>query len=325
MRLSALSLAILTSLLNVTSFAQSDLAQKGWDSSELATSYHHNSFLQLDWAWHSLCQHLQPRELVGAKKILDYGCGDAKASALLSRIVPDSDITAVDVSSNMLALARHQYPQNRYPNLHLAAIDTAFSSSEHFNNSFDIVMSFSVFHLIDNPRLILQKLRSTLKTNGKLLILAPANRPDSFFLRSLRTVMNKYKLSFPPRSEENIAIFRHEPEKFAELVKTAGFTLQSFNVLETKNAFASIQSFANWVEGTVSGNIDLPREELRSIAREIVQTYLELARAEGQEMLDDFGGVNVDMRVIEAFAIASETSSTQQLANTALRNWKANL
>lgn len=96
--------------------------------------------------------------------ILDVGCG---TGVLLSRLIakcPDSDVTGVDASSEMLELARSRLPA-------IAKLQKCWAEELPFkDNSFDTVVSCNMFHFIRSPTAALNEMLRVLRPNGTLVI-----------------------------------------------------------------------------------------------------------------------------------------------------------
>src|SRR5437870_1312534 len=86
---------------------------KGWNSNSVVKIYFHHSELQRQWAWELLGKH----PFKGDEKVLDFGCGDGKISSEISRLVSRGALLGVDISPEMLHLARIKFPTYSYPNL----------------------------------------------------------------------------------------------------------------------------------------------------------------------------------------------------------------
>jgi ubiquinone/menaquinone biosynthesis C-methylase UbiE len=95
---------------------------------------------------------------------LDIGCG---TGALLSRLVndfPDSRLTGVDASSEMLDIARGRLP-------HDVTLRECWAEDLPFEDgSFDTVVSCNMFHFIRSPNDALDEMLRVLRPNGNLVI-----------------------------------------------------------------------------------------------------------------------------------------------------------
>jgi ubiquinone/menaquinone biosynthesis C-methylase UbiE len=100
-------------------------------------------------------------------RILDVACGTGEYERLLLERNSKQQITGIDISENMLNVAKEKY--QTYPNIefHQASVNSLPCD----NNSFDVVISANAFHYFDNPQIALTEMKRVLKPNGKLVIL----------------------------------------------------------------------------------------------------------------------------------------------------------
>lgn len=80
-------------------------AERGWNSPELAEAYHNHSEIQQEWAMELIGSF----PFQGTEEILDFGCGDGKITAWISKLVPQGSVTGYDISPSMIALAQSLY------------------------------------------------------------------------------------------------------------------------------------------------------------------------------------------------------------------------
>jgi len=111
----------------------------------------------------SACQALALR---GDEKILDIGCGTGELEKALIQKNPALSITGVDISTDMLEIARKKF---------LNAANVTFQEGDFLkialpDETFDAAFSLSNLHYFPNPQAILQKTNRHLKKGGKLII-----------------------------------------------------------------------------------------------------------------------------------------------------------
>lgn len=117
-----------------------------------------------DYVIASVQATLQRLDLTEGNRILDIGCGTGVLLAELSRAVPNAALTGIDMSAEMLDVARQRL--GRAADLRQAAAESLpFDDAE-----FDVVISTSVFHFIRQPVEALHEIRRVLQENGKLVI-----------------------------------------------------------------------------------------------------------------------------------------------------------
>ena len=98
------------------------------------------------------------------QRLLDIGCGTGALLASLAGGGANSDLTGIDLSAEMLAVARARVR----PRLRLAqavAGDLPFGDA-----TFDVAVSTSAFHYFRRPREALDEARRVLRPGGRLVI-----------------------------------------------------------------------------------------------------------------------------------------------------------
>lgn len=100
-------------------------------------------------------------------KILDAGCGDGINIHLLASM-GIHDIVGVDISSQLLKLAKKLNPKIRF-------VQASLEKLPFRANSFDAVLVDSVFHHLLEYELTLTQIRRILKPKGYLCFLEPKN------------------------------------------------------------------------------------------------------------------------------------------------------
>jgi len=130
-----------------------------WD----ARDYERNSAQQLQWAQ----ELLQKLDLHGNETTLDIGCGDGKVTAEIAALLPQGSITGIDLSEEMIALARQRFPSRAYPNLYFQKEDAARLP---FEAEFTVIFSNAALHWIRDNRPVLSGISRSLKPGGRILL-----------------------------------------------------------------------------------------------------------------------------------------------------------
>ena len=122
---------------------------------------------------------------------LDIGCGDASISLpLLPRC---NRLTLLDLSRNMLELARKRIPAERKSDVEL--IDGDFMGVDLDSKSFDLIFCIGVLAHVDSPVAVIEKVARLAKPGGWVIL----EFTDSFHLWSIPVVLyqNLLKLIKP--------------------------------------------------------------------------------------------------------------------------------
>jgi len=112
----------------------------------------------------SIGETLRRIEVAPADLVLDVGCGTGLLLASLSRAAPRARLTGVDLSAEMLEVARRRLP----PGVDLSR---AMAECLPFEDAaFDVVVSTNVLHFVRRPAAALQEMRRVLRTSGRVVI-----------------------------------------------------------------------------------------------------------------------------------------------------------
>ena len=127
-----------------------------------AEDYAKNSSAQSQWAQELIAK----LALLGGESVLDIGCGDGKISAQLSLSVKGGSVLGIDLSADMIRLAREQFPAQSYPNLSFRQMDATDIQPA---GKFDVAFSNAVLHWIADHEAVLRGVHACLKSGGKIL------------------------------------------------------------------------------------------------------------------------------------------------------------
>ena len=103
-------------------------------------------------------------------KILDLCTGTATNAMGISRAIPTSEIVGVDLSENMLKVAREKLKKSNIKNITLYQMDATKLSFK--SESFDKILLSLILHEMDEElrSKILSEAKRALKKNGKIII-----------------------------------------------------------------------------------------------------------------------------------------------------------
>ncbi len=109
--------------------------------------------------------------------VLDYGCGTGTISCEFSNQV--KEIHAIDISSEMIEIAKKKAVAGQVENVHFAQTD--IFDERYKEASFDTVLAFNMLHTVSNPQEALQRIRELLKPEGLFISVTPCLRDKMSF------------------------------------------------------------------------------------------------------------------------------------------------
>ncbi|MES2199839.1 MAG: methyltransferase [Chlamydiota bacterium] len=277
-----------------------DHTSEGWNASPLTKMYFHYSETQRQWAW----ELLGKISLKGNEQVLDFGCGDGKVTAELSRLVKNGNVLGVDLSSEMLHLAKLKFPPYAYPNLQFEKSESLVISDLSKNKEYDLVCAFTVFHLVADPLETLKNLRAQLKASGTLLLVIPTGTNSTIY-QAADEMFAKYNIKSPwANSSKQGSSTMRTLEGCSFFLKAAGYDILSSELIETENAFYDLDELIAWMIGTVTANWNIPIELNRPFFTDLIQRMAEL----DSNMIDNEGRVRFVMPRIHIIAHPNEVN-----------------
>jgi len=108
--------------------------------------------------------------------VLDYGC--ATGSIALEIASAAKEVRGIDISSNMVEIAGRKADERNIKNIGFARA-TIFDESLG-KESFDVILSLSILHLVDNPRQVMDRTNQLLKPGGVLISATPCLGEKTF-------------------------------------------------------------------------------------------------------------------------------------------------
>lgn len=267
--------------------------ERGWNSPELAQAYFEHSEVQQGWAWEFLGEY----SFNGDENVLDFGCGDGKITAAVSRLLPEGSITGVDLSKHMIRLARTYFPKTTYGNLEF--YETESKNFSEISGVYDVIVSFSVFHFVDQPVEILRHFKDHLHSNGKLLLVIPLP-PLSVTRLAADECFLKYNISPPWQSPSySSKLSMRSIESAKEKLMQAGYDILFLEKMNEPSIFRDTDDLIDWFIGTASANWGIPFELSQSFFCDVVKKMIEL----DPSLLDETGCVILPQSRIKLIAM----------------------
>lgn len=125
---------------------------------------------------------------LGARKVLDLGCGNGALAATLTR--EGFNVTGCDADAKGIEIARRSYPGIAFRNVGIYDKPAALEDSD-----FDLVVSTEVVEHLFTPRMLPRFARAVLRPNGHLVLTTPYHG----YLKNLAlSLLNKWDRHLDP-------------------------------------------------------------------------------------------------------------------------------
>lgn len=206
-----------------------------WDSADYAK----NSAAQLEWARELIAK----LRLVGNESVLDLGCGDGRVTNLLAEGVPHGNVTGIDSSPDMIALAERSFPRR---NLRFVEMDAQAIA---FQDSFDVMFSSAALHWVKNHRAILRGVKQCLKAGGRLLFQmgGRGNAQDILAVFDELFTQDRWKPYF---ADFEFPYGFYGPDEYKAWLAEAGLTTTRVELIPKDMAQPDRERLAGWIRTT---------------------------------------------------------------------------
>jgi trans-aconitate 2-methyltransferase len=251
-----------------------------------AEPYHRVSNPQFNWGMAVLGRLL----LTGDECVLDVGCGTGRLTELLLARLPRGRVVGIDLSSNMVQVAR-DYLRSRHARVEMLVAD---ASALPFRERADAIFSTATFHwLLDHPRLF-RSLHQALKPGGRLVAQCGGAGNLTRIHHRTEALMHETRWA-------RFFDAWTDPWEFADAETTArrlaeaGFESIDTSVEPSPVVFPDANSFATFITNVICGPhlACLPEAALRNA---FIAAVTEQARADDPPFELDYWRLNIDAR-----------------------------
>jgi trans-aconitate 2-methyltransferase len=116
------------------------------------------------------CRELAARiDITAPERVIDLGCGPGNSTSVLAERWPESELTGLDSSPEMIAAARNAYPHRAW------RIDDLAAWAGQNDRTYDVVFSNAALQWVDDHPVLLPKLLARVAGGGALAIQMPGN------------------------------------------------------------------------------------------------------------------------------------------------------
>ncbi len=229
-----------------------------------------------DYAAHSSAQQAWARELIdklrlrGDEDVLDIGCGDGRATALIAERLPEGSVLGVDKSASMIALAVEQFPPHAVADLRFRQMDAARLE---LPRAFDVAFSNAALHWLEDHEAVLRGVHACLRPGGRLLF-QMGGRGNAAEVRAVVEA-----LVARPRWRDCFAGFAwpyhfYSPADYEAWLPRAGFRVTRAELVAKDMVFAGPAAFRGWLRTTWFPFTDrLPEERRDAFLDELAADY----------------------------------------------------
>ncbi len=119
--------------------------------------------------------------------VLEIGCGTGTTALNLADSV--NEMTATDISSNMIAIAKEKAEEQKVQNVTFAQ-STLFDEKLE-KESFDVILAFNLIHLLDDTQVVMKRINELLLPGGLFISKTPCLSEKSRLWPILAFVVGK--------------------------------------------------------------------------------------------------------------------------------------
>jgi len=142
-----------------------DQLAKNWDAPDVSLGENDHKIIEMTK------KHLNPSSVV-----LDYGC--ATGSIALEIASMAKEVYGIDISSNMIEIAKSKADERNIKNIGFAR--TAIFDESLKEGTFDVILSLSILHLVENPTQVVGRIKQLLKPGGVFISATPCLGEKTF-------------------------------------------------------------------------------------------------------------------------------------------------
>jgi SAM-dependent methyltransferase len=171
------------------------------------------------------------------ERVLDVGCGTGETTRDCARAAVNGSALGVDLSSQMLALARRTATAEGLTNIEFRHADAQIHPFD--ASGFDVVVSRLGSMFFGDPVAAFTNLRRALRPGGRVTLLTWQGFADNEWLAEFRRAMADGRDIPAPPSDAPSPFALSEPKRVSAILDAAGFTDVLFKSLHEPMRFGS--------------------------------------------------------------------------------------
>ena len=168
-------------------------------------------------------------------RVLDVGCGNGQSTRDVARVATNGSALGVDLSSQMLALARETAAAEGLDNVEFRHADAQIYPFE--RAAFDVVISRMGSMFFGDPIAAFTNLHRALRPDGRLTLLTWQGITDNEWLTEFRAALavGRDLPTPPPEAPSPFAL--SDPDRVRTILEAAGFADIAFQSLHEPMSF----------------------------------------------------------------------------------------
>jgi len=162
-------------------------------NNEKAISYHRAQTEKLSWTRFTTWRQrkiidffLKRLDTSRDIKVLDVPCGNGIMTDIITKYT--TNLLSVDISDDMLTIAKENYPQGNYKNVDILELNA-------LNQSFDLVLTVGILHRL--PQYLRNKVLNNIALISKKYLIISFSK-DYFLIRIKRFIIEKIFRNYKP-------------------------------------------------------------------------------------------------------------------------------
>lgn len=228
----------------------------------VASEYTNNSSMQFKHAM-DVMRHYK---FVGNEVVLDIGCGDGKISAKIAELIPHGKIIGIDSSVSMINYAKTNFLP-KYNNLSFQLMNAEDFS---FQESFDLVLSFSCLHWIKDQIKVWDCIKNSIKPNGTALIMF--YKKHEYLWTSIdRTILMPRWVNYFRNYISPFNLF--SIEMYNDIIRSVGFKANRIEEITSNEIFDNRMAVENFLLTWVPHVHQVPPELQRKFIEDICDGF----------------------------------------------------
>lgn len=230
-----------------------------------------DNLLDLDagyYAKHSSLQNGLAKDILNSYRfnphahILDVGCGDGRITAELANHVNQGKVLGIDASPSMIDFASRSFPKTKFANLDFLQ---GMAEKVDFPQQFDLIVSFSCFHWLKDPKAAIRRLSFSLKEGGEMLILTyPKESP---YYRYLEIALEKYPKYYPLSANRTML----SANTYKKLLIKNNLEILNFQQQNLIASYNNPEEIKQYIKGWLNSYVQLPENLYDSFLQDVCQ------------------------------------------------------